>query len=179
MPAPAPSYRDLATGSRAARKRVFDAGAAPEIAMITDWEFRGWNTAWIATPLRIRKFVKSFFAEGPHPYGCNTPAEQNGLDEDWRAKPSEQAPKRFGFYSVEPPGPGPHPNAALLDYSQGRNGLLQPARFLRDYLVRVADSDDLLLGKAYLALGPLRLPVSYFVLERRRPLPDEPRLPRD
>jgi len=43
--------------------------------------------------------------------------------------------------------------------------------------VRVADSDDLLLGKAYFALGPLRLPVSYFVLERRRPLPDEPELP--
>jgi hypothetical protein len=38
---------------------------------------------------------------------------------------------------------------------------------LRDYLVRL--SDDLYLGKAYVALGPGRLPVSYFVLERHRP----------
>ena len=41
---------------------------------------------------------------------------------------------------------------------------------LRDYLVRVVPgSDDLILGKALLALGPARVASNYFVLERHRP----------
>ena len=169
----------LATAGRRARKDAFEGGQAPSISNLTGHEFRGCNTAWIASLLGFRKFVKAFFDAEGRPYGCNTPVEQNGLDGDWIARPSEARPKRFGFFSVEPAaGSGRHQNAALLDYSQGRNSLFQPARLLRDYIVRgSADSDDLLLGKAYVALGPLRVPVSYFVLERRRALPDEPALP--
>jgi hypothetical protein len=38
---------------------------------------------------------------------------------------------------------------------------------LRDFLVKVsADSSDLLLGKAYLALGVIRPFVGYFILRR-------------
>jgi hypothetical protein len=172
------SFRDLSLASQAARKQTFDRGVAPKSSELVGWEFRGWNTGWLASLLRVRKFVKAFFVSQGGAYGCNTPAEQNGLDGEWIARPSEEAPKRFAFYSVVSPVNGSHPNAILLDYGRGRNGLFELARLLRDYLVRVSpDSDDLLLGKAYLAIGPLLIPVTYFLLERRRPLPDQPRLP--
>ena len=57
-----------------------------------------------------------------------------------------------------------YPNSLLLDYSKGGNGLFGPP--LRDYIVQVyPDDPDLLLGKAYIALG-LRIPTNYFVLKR-------------
>jgi hypothetical protein len=53
----------------------------------------------------------------------------------------------------------------LLDYGLGGNGPFGPP--LRDYIVQVyPDNADLLLGKAYLALGPLRIPAGFFILER-------------
>ena len=40
---------------------------------------------------------------------------------------------------------------------------------LRDYLVQVDPANpDLFLGKAYDALGPLRMPTNFFILERFR-----------
>ena len=37
-------------------------------------------------------------------------------------------------------------------------------------------SDELLLGKAYFAVGPARIPVGFFLLERRRPFDAGPEL---
>ena len=171
------TYLRLATCSRAERRRVFDAGESPKVEALTGFEYRGVNTAWFAPLLRIRKFVKAFFVFEDRAYGCNSPTEQNGIEEEWRLVPSADEPRRFGFYVIEPAAKR-HPHALLLDYGRGGNGFFEPARLLRDYLVRVSPADDdLLLGKAYLAIGPLQLPVSYFVLERRRPLPDSPRPP--
>ena len=171
-------HRALATASRAERARVFATGSAPDPAALEGWEYRGWNTSWIAGLLRIRKFVKAFFradAGAVREYGCNSRTEQNGLEEEWRAQPSDEEPGWFGFYLVEPAPAKRHPDALLLDYGRVGNGF--PTRLLRDYVVSAAPgNDDLLLGKAYLALGPLRIPVSYFVLARRRqaPAPPEP-----
>jgi len=59
-------------------------------------------------------------------------------------------------------------HAILFDYGRVRASRRDPSRLLRDYVVRVEPgSDDLLLGKAYLALGPFRAPLGFFVLERR------------
>ena len=60
-------------------------------------------------------------------------------------------------------------NALLLDYGAGGNRCLDPSGLIRDYLVRVEPgSDELLLGRAFLALGPFRPSPSYFVLEPLR-----------
>ena len=60
-----------------------------------------------------------------------------------------------------------YPNSLLLDYSLGGNGLFGPP--LRDYVVQIyPDDPTLLLGKAYLALVGLRIPLSFFVLKRLR-----------
>ena len=62
-----------------------------------------------------------------------------------------------------------YPEAALLDYGASpRNSPWQIERLLRDYLVQPDPTNgDILLGKAYLALGK-RIPVSFFILERLR-----------
>ena len=64
-------------------------------------------------------------------------------------------------------------HALLLDYGQGKNPRLDASAGLRDYLVQVDAGDpDLLLGKAYYALGPVRVPTaSFFILERHQPGP--------
>jgi hypothetical protein len=69
-------------------------------------------------------------------------------------------------------------HALLLDYGRGHNRWYELSSVLRDYLVRVnPGSDELLLGKAYAKLGPVRIPVSYFLLERFRPIASPIELP--
>lgn len=142
-------------------------GETPEADGLAGWEFRGWNTPAFAKLLGIQEFVKGFFrsANGAL-YGYNRQPGQPGKE------------KRFGFYRVDAVDAAARDNAylhaLLLDYGRGGGSVLDPLEFmttrLRDYLVRVErGSDNLLLGKAYVAAGPLRVPVSYFLLERLRP----------
>lgn len=161
----------------AIRARIMKQGVAPDFDAIAGWEFAGTNTAWIAFP--FRKFKKGFFAGnprhdgGPEPFiqGYNVNVKQDGVGNPHRAMPSEEAPKRHGFYRVHRVVSGAKddkfPDALLLDYSLGGNFVLDPSRRLRDYLVQVyPDDPTLLLGDAYIALLGLRIHVSYFVLER-------------
>jgi hypothetical protein len=121
--------------------------------------------------LGIRKFIKAFFTvPGDVAFGCNAPVEQNGLDGEWLAEPDEANPKRYGFFRVGV--------VLLLDYSRGHNKPYDPSGLLRDDVVRVdPGSDELLLGKAYLALWPVRVPVCFFLLERCGPTAVPPQLP--
>ncbi len=157
-------------------ERIMVRGERPDLDALVGWEFRGFNVAFWARYSPIRKFTKGFCREGGQVKGYNLPIVQDGVDAPWRAKPSDAAPKRFGFYLVTAPAPESRDNtylhALLLDYGRGGNHPLDPAGRLRDYLVRVErGSDDLLLGKAYLAFGPARVATNYFVLERHRLAP--------
>jgi hypothetical protein len=166
--------QDLAALSHGELERVFVAGDTPSFDALSGWEFRGYNHPKLMSLLGIRKFIKYFFrTERGTMMGCNTPVVQNGLAGDWIAKPGEDAPKRFGFYTVAPVEPEARDNAylhaLLLNYGRGGNKLWDPSQVLRDYMVRVErGSDELLLGKAYLALGPARPRSNFFILERRR-----------
>jgi hypothetical protein len=159
---------------------ILRAGPAPRFEDLVGWEFNGTNVGFMPGVLGIRKFRKGFYQgpprapEGPTPFvqGYNIPVRQNGVGRPHVAKPSDEAPKRFGFYRVYAASQNPrfqrYPQALLLDYGLGDNGLTPPA-LLRDYLVQVnPDSPDLLLGSAYLALGPLAIPAGFFILERAR-----------
>ena len=179
----------LARAPRPELERAMLRGSTPEIAALVDWEFRGINaTPDGALPLArlagIQKFVKGMFrAAGRRDgdpeavmdavmdavMGYNCPVVQNALDGRWQTRPSDAEPRRFGFYTVAPVDPTRRDNrylhALLLDYGQGGNPAWDPSRALRDYLVQVDPGNpDLLLGKAYAAIGPLRFPVGYFVL---------------
>ena len=166
--------RDMSNGQREA---IMRSGVAPKFDDLVGWEFGGGNTPPIFRLVGIRKFCKGFYegparsASGPEPFvqGYNTPVKNNGDDEPHVLEPSKESPKRFGFYRVHRVVEGHrddrYPNALLLDYSLGGNGLFGPP--LRDYLVQVySDDPDLLLGKAYIALLGLRIPSNYFVLKR-------------
>jgi hypothetical protein len=168
----------LAHAGRDGLERAMLRGEPPALADLVGWEFRGLNTGVHARPLGIRKFIKGFYRRDGEGFGYNLPAVQNRVPEPWRAKPNDASPRRFGFYRVAPVDPtardNAYLNAVLLDYGRGGNQLVDPMRTLRDYVVQVAPGDpDLLLGKAYVALGPARIPVGYFVLERHRPAPVE------
>jgi hypothetical protein len=168
-PLPSRAYLQLAGDLDAVMRR----GALPSADELAGWEFRGANTPAWARLVGIKKFVKGFFRdrESGRLMGFNTPVAQNALDEPWIARPDDTRPKRFGFYSVDPVDATARDNvflnSVLLDYSKGGNRAIDPTTTLRDYLVRL--DDDLYLGKAYVAVGPARVPVSYFVLERHRP----------
>jgi hypothetical protein len=164
---------------------VFQRGVTPDLERLAGWEFRGTNTPRWARLAGIKKFMKGMYRDDRGEVrGYNCPVVQNRLEEPWIARPDDAAPKRFGFYRVIPVDPTSRDNAylhsVLLDYGTGGNHRLDPTQGLRDYLVQVeAGNDDLYLGKAYYALGPLRLATSFFVLERHRPgLPAGSRLGR-
>ena len=180
---PSPAFRALAAHSRGRLETILVAGERPDAAALAGREYRGLNHARATSLLRIRKFVKGFFTVGDDLFGFNTPVVQDGLDAPWRARPDDAHPRRFAFFAVSPAPrgrpDGRYPNALLLDYGAGVSHAVDPARRLRDYIVRVeSGSDALLLGKAYLAVGARRMPVGYFLLERRRAFEPGPDLAR-
>src|SRR4051794_27655314 len=176
VPTPSTTYKRLADQTPAALELLLVGGEPPSLPGIVGYEYRGYNLPAATALLGIRKFIKAFFdTPGGAIYGCNTPAVQNGLHAPWIARPSEAAPRRYAFFSVTPVDPKARDNAylhaLLLDYGRGGNPLYDPSRLLRDYLMRcIPGSDELLLGKAYFALGPVRLTAGLFLLERLRPL---------
>src|SRR5262249_49815035 len=163
---------------------VFVRGATPDLDALVGWEFRGinhlpLNALPLATIVGIKKFMKGFYRAEPtgdeagRVMGYNIPVVCNVLDGRWHLKPSDQDPKRFGFFEVAAVDSTARDNAylhaLLFDYGKGGNKAYDPSRGLRDYLVQVdANNPDLFLGKAYFALGPLRIATSFFILERHR-----------
>ena len=179
LPLPTAAQLALEQATRAELELVMVRGATPDLDALVGWEFRGINHPAWARLAGIKKFVKGFFrGEDGRVMGYNSPVVQNVLDGRWRTLPSDTAPKRFGFYEVAPVDPTRRDNAylhaVLLDYGRGGNRRWDPTSGLRDYLVQVDPANpDLFLGKAYYALGPLRVHSNYFILERfRRGLTD-------
>jgi hypothetical protein len=178
-PFPTAAALALARATRAELELVMVRGETPDLEALVGWEFRGINRPAWARLAGIKKFVKGFFrGEDGRVMGYNSPVVQNVLDGRWRTRPSDTAPKRFGFYEVAPVDATRRDNtylhAVLLDYGRGGNHRLDPTSGLRDYLVQVDPANpDLFLGKAYYALGPVRVSSNFFILERfRRGLTD-------
>lgn len=177
MSLPSPTALAIEAAPWRALEPMFQRGVTPELESLLGWEWRGINRAPSDAVLRlagIKKFVKGMFrADDGRVMGYNCPVVQNALDGRWRTRPSDEAPRRFGFYAIAPVDPTSRDNhylhALLLDYGRGGNPIWDPSRNLRDYLVQIdAGNPDLLLGKAYLAAGPARIAMSYFILERFR-----------
>ena len=148
----------------------------PDPESLVGWEFRGINRMMLnqvpwANLVGIKKFLKGFFrAEDGRVMGYNSPVDsKNALDGRWNI-----TEKRFGFYEVYPVDATARDNeylhALLLDYGKGGNKPYDITSGLRDYLIQVDPANpDLLLGKAYFAIGPARIGgLNYFILERHR-----------
>ena len=174
------AFRELAARSPRELEAILRRGQPPAIDALLGYEFRGYNHPRRAALLGIRTFIKGFFGAGEAVLGFNTRTRQNGLEGAWIARPDDAAPGRFAFFSVLTPGSGErddaYTHAVLLDYGAGGNAPYDPARLLRDHVVRVHEhSDELLLGKAHVAVASARVPVGFFLLERHRPFSDDPR----
>ena len=179
-PQPSARYLELGETKPAELERVFLRGSTPAMAELAGWEFRGMNQPAWARLAGIKKFVKGFEDRAAKDAGANTsvfgynsPAVQNALTDDWITKPEGESAKRFGFYTVKRVDPTSKDNrylhAVLLNYGEGGNGRFDPTRGLRDYLVQVdPNNPNLLLGKAFYALGPARIATNFFILERLR-----------
>jgi hypothetical protein len=169
------TFVDLARSDPKRLEGILREGDTPSPDALADSLWRGYNVGWPTMVLRIRKFIKGFFRVDRGVEGYNIPVRQNGLANTWQPKPTSDHPKRFGFYlvsAVEPGGrDGRYPHALLLDYGASRrNPSTSPTRVLRDYLIQPDPvNPDVMLGKAYLALGALRIPSSFFVIERLGP----------
>ena len=179
MARPVPSHATLPTADALRLERApwqelereFLRGTTPDIDSLVGWEFRGinhlpLNVLPVARLVGIKKFLKGFFrAEDGRVMGYNSPVAMNALDGRWHI-----APKRFGFYEVHPVDPTARDNvylhAVLLNYGRGGNKPWDPTGGLRDYVVQL--DEHLFLGKAFYALGPVRVPTNFFILERHR-----------
>jgi hypothetical protein len=180
--APSQRFLDIERMSRKQLETALVRGVTPDVDALVGWEFRGLNTPGWARLAGIKKFVKGFYRPSGNAgevYGYNCPTVQNRLDHPWCTRPDDRAPRRFGFYRVYRVDPSARDNAylhaLLLDYSQGQNSRHDPTSGLRDYLVQVDPEDrDIYLGKAYYALGGVRVATSFFALERLRPGASDP-----
>jgi hypothetical protein len=166
IPSPSDRFLGFDRQPRADLEAALLRGATPDLGELVGWEFRGMNTPGWARLAGIKKFIKGFEEREGGVYGYNRPVAQGGLEEPWTAKGD-----RFGFYRVDAVDPTARDNrylhAVLLDYGLGGNGRFDPTQGLRDYLVQLDPTNpNLFLGKAYYALGPLRVGTSFFVLER-------------
>ena len=179
-PMPGPAFRRLALMPARHLDEVFRSGVAPDYAELAGREFLGWNPPRMAQLIGIGKFVKGFDPVGEPPAGgppellgrgYNRAVRRSRLTDPWVLAGPPGDAGRFGFYEVRrvrPDAPGRdarHPNALLLDYGAGGNPWWSPTRALRDYIVRVdVGPESVYLGKAYLALGPLRVFASHFLI---------------
>lgn len=165
-------YRELCLSSASSLEDVFAKASPPDADTLCGFEFYGYNTAPIAGVLGIRKFKKAFYRrEGSRTVvgGYNCKVRPTPLDGAWVNGGPGGAYQ--GYYDVRDGADGAsiakHPNALYLDYGSEPANSLFDGNFLRDFLVQPdAKNPDVLLGKAYAKLGPITLPVSFFVLQR-------------
>jgi hypothetical protein len=141
-------------------------GTPPPVALLAGCEFRGANTPKVTRALGIRRFIKGFQQTGQDGLtGYNVRVRGADLTAAWTAA-RWGGRREYAYFLVTAVDPASHdsryPNALLLDYGKAAAG---PARLLRDYLVLVDQDRPLMLGQAFLAVGPMRLPVGYFALE--------------
>lgn len=171
-------YNALCLATNDQLEEVFRLGMPPEMASLAGWEFKGYNMFEPTELVGLRKFKKGFYLEDPsrNPAlgisGYNVQIHANTLGEPWIDKTKKGEPIRHGWYDVYPVSlsetDNKYPNALLVNYGLSpKNYIVDPSRLLRDYLVQVyTDNTDLLLGKAYGSLGPMRLSLNFFALER-------------
>jgi len=178
-------YTALCLAENQELEKIMRMGLQPNLGDLVGWEFRGYNTLDITSILGIRKFKKGFYQEDPSQdvekaeniQGYNVQVVQTPLGDDWFAKIRRGDTVKHGWYDCYPVRLDEvdckYPNSVLINYACPRNPVWDPSRKLRDYLVQVyPDNKDLFLGKAYGALfGPMRLFISYFILERMNESP--------
>ena len=170
-------YEALTRKTNAELDALFAASPAASMQALVGFEWRGFNTPRWTRFAGIQKFIKGFFEVNGAIEGYNLRVPQNGIGGPWTAQPTPDAPSAFGFFTVTQP----KSSETLLDYGASRRNRWWriddvSMKVIRDYLV-VPDGarSEILLGKAFLQIGPFRLFSNYFVIEKLRPGVWQPR----
>lgn len=162
--------REVADLSKTELMRRMRQGQQPDPSLLAGWEYLGINSARFMRSAGADRFIKGF--EDGH--GYNRRVRRGPRTDPWLQAGGPE-PDPFAFYSVcavdATERDNHYLNALLLDYGAYSSSWLDPAGRIRDYLVALDDRHDLLLGHAFVAIGPARLPVTFFVIERFREQP--------
>ncbi|MFH1130976.1 MAG: hypothetical protein V1754_06550 [Pseudomonadota bacterium] len=167
-------YETICRSDKGTLERLLSEGFAPALESLRGWEFRGYNVNPGTAILGFRKFKKGFFADPDNSTflkGYNVKVVQNCLQEPWVEKRKDGNAIRHSYYEVYPVrAAGPdnlYLNSLFLNYGIAGKPVWDPSCTIRDYLVQVSEkNENLLLGKAYVALGSVRIVGGFFVLER-------------
>ena len=150
---------------------VHAAGTRPDVAALAGQEYRGINRPATSRLLGIRRFVKGFALDSDgSAHGYNKQVRGAALDRPWTPHRRKDGRVAYAPFVVLPGPEDRSPACLLLDYGAPARREPGVAGRLRDVLVRVnPGSDELLLGRAYLALGARRMPVGWFLLDHLGP----------
>ncbi len=149
-------------------RRLMVSHAAPHPSELQG-TWRGVNKG-LATVAIDRYFIKEFSSYGSQVYGDNVAVKQPGLfgngNPTWQPRTDGSGGLvRQGRFKVQSPrGIGAFRHAAILNYSAGGNRPLDPANLIVDRVVKLDDNH--MLGRATVKLGPIPIPLAYFVLQR-------------
>jgi hypothetical protein len=167
------SFESLGQADRTTLETVLRTGAAPDLEQLEGYSYCGWNHEWISK-LSGQKFKKGFRARDGQRFGYNELVHQDGKGPAgaWEVKMRDGRPRQVGYFAVSLLQ---NQGRAHFDYNVSINTWLNlPFRVIRDYVVLPNPGDhDLLLGKAYLKLGP-SIFYSYFLLGHREKIAFEP-----
>lgn len=140
---------------------------------VKEYAFIGYNTNSLTGILGFRNFIKVFeysTEKGKWGYNIIVSQKKSSNFDTYIKRDKKGIPAQQGFYSVYENKKN-ETKGLVIDYGTGLNSFLEPARFLKDYLVvPSADNPNLFLGKAFLNLNGKLFFLSYFILERFKPL---------
>jgi hypothetical protein len=152
-------------------------GRRPDLEALCGWEWRGTNLPMTSRLLGIRRFIKGFVSVDGRGEGYNVSVEGSDLGAPWVERRQRDGRREWARFAVTPldgTAPGArYPDAVLLDYGAVGSPERGVARRLRDHVVAMSpDSQDLLLGRAFLRVSRADVPVGWFALERLHPIPE-------
>ena len=153
-------------------RRMYRNGTTPHPAELNG-QWNGVNKG-IVEIAGYSQFIKDIQVDGcGRGYGDNVQVKQvkagqvrlNGWQPkyDLRAKDFE---RRGSFAVQQANGRGFFGHGHTFSYADGNNPAKDPARLLEDQVVKIDDNH--MLGRAVAKFGPFKIPLSYFVLERRQ-----------
>lgn len=174
-PAPTSDYLALVRAPTSELAKVMERGETPDVAALVGREWRGTNMPASSGLLGLRRFIKGFEmvdqdGAGSGVGGYNVTVPGRDLATPWTDRQRRDGRREWARFAVTPVDPATIDNrylhALLIDYSAPAEPERGIPGQLRDYLVRVVpDSDDLLLGRAFLAVRSRRIPIGWFALE--------------
>ena len=155
-------------------RRIYSQGTTPQPHELAG-QWKGVNRG-IVEIAGYNQFIKDIHYKNGQLVGDNIQVQQVPSGkvrlQGWQPLPAPQngryqpdALQRVGKYAVQAPDyRGSFGRGAIFSYRDGGNAKNDPAKLLMDRVVKIDDNH--MIGRATANFGPVRIPISYFVLER-------------